>query len=96
MTDIRSNRARLAEQGISVPGPGRYRELLGVVKQEYEDMVKNEVQRAISADEDAIAELKRLAGEQLDRDCVDALVSNLDEVEKIQQQFSEDYYEDEE
>ena len=44
------------------------------------------------SNQDAIAELKRLAGEQLDRDCVDALVSNLDEVEKIQQQFSEDYY----
>jgi serine protein kinase len=34
-----------------------YRELLAVVKQEYEDVVKNEVQRAISADEDAIAKL---------------------------------------
>lgn len=35
----------------------RYRELIGVVKQEYEQIVKNEVQRAISADEDAIAKL---------------------------------------
>ncbi len=35
----------------------RYRDLLGVVKQEYEDMAKNEVQRAISADEEAIARL---------------------------------------
>ena len=35
----------------------RYREMLTVVKQEYEDIVKNEVQRAISADEDAIAKL---------------------------------------
>jgi len=35
----------------------RYVELLTVVKQEYEDIVKNEVQRAISADEDAIAKL---------------------------------------
>src|SRR6266513_1265058 len=35
----------------------RYTELLTVVKQEYEDLVKNEVQRAISADEDAIAKL---------------------------------------
>jgi serine protein kinase len=34
-----------------------YRELLAVVKQEYEDIVKNEVQRAISADEDAISKL---------------------------------------
>jgi len=35
----------------------RYRELLTAVKQEYEDTVKNEVQRAISADEDAIGKL---------------------------------------
>ncbi len=35
----------------------RYRELLALVKQEYEDIVKNEVQRAISADEEAIAKL---------------------------------------
>jgi serine protein kinase len=34
-----------------------YRELISVVKQEYEDIVKNEVQRAISADEDSIAKL---------------------------------------
>ncbi len=34
-----------------------YRDLIGVVKQEYEDIVKNEVQRAISADEDSIAKL---------------------------------------
>ena len=37
----------------------RYSELLTVVKQEYEDIVKNEVQRAISADEDAISKLTR-------------------------------------
>ncbi|MFT3842443.1 MAG: serine protein kinase [Myxococcaceae bacterium] len=35
----------------------RFRELLNIVKQEYEDIVKNEVQRAISADEDAIGKL---------------------------------------
>jgi len=35
----------------------RYRELIGVVKNEYEEIVKNEVQRAISADEEAIARL---------------------------------------
>jgi serine protein kinase len=34
-----------------------YRELLQVVKEEYEDIVKNEVQRAIAADEDAMARL---------------------------------------
>jgi len=35
----------------------RFRELLTDVKREYEDVVKNEVQRAISADEDAITKL---------------------------------------
>ncbi len=35
----------------------RYREMLSVVKEEYEDIIKGEVQRAISADEDAIKRL---------------------------------------
>ncbi len=41
----------------------RYRELLVMVKEEYEDVVKNEVQRAISADEEAIS---RLCGNYID------------------------------
>ncbi len=40
-----------------------YREMLGVVKDEYAEIVKNEVQRAISADEDAIS---RLCGNYID------------------------------
>ncbi|MFQ5766442.1 MAG: PrkA family serine protein kinase [Acidobacteriota bacterium] len=35
----------------------QYEDLMGVVRQEYEDIVKNEVQRGISADEDAVARL---------------------------------------
>jgi len=35
----------------------RYKELLALVKQEYEDVTKNEVQRAIIADEEAIRKL---------------------------------------
>ncbi|MGD9488619.1 MAG: PrkA family serine protein kinase [Calditrichaceae bacterium] len=35
----------------------RYREILGIVKQEYTEIVKNEVQRAISADEESISKL---------------------------------------
>lgn len=35
----------------------KYGEMIAVVKEEYEDIVKNEVQRAISADEEAIAKL---------------------------------------
>jgi serine protein kinase len=35
----------------------KYRELLSVVKEDYEDIIKGEVQRAISADEEAIKRL---------------------------------------
>ncbi|MFO7539545.1 MAG: serine protein kinase [Chloroflexota bacterium] len=41
----------------------RYRELLAVVRDEYDEIVKNEVQRAITADEEAI---KRLAANYID------------------------------
>ncbi len=41
----------------------QYKHLLAVVKEEYEDIVKNEVQRAIAADEDA---LTRLCGNYID------------------------------
>jgi serine protein kinase len=41
----------------------RFQECIGIVKREYEEIVKNEVQRAISADEDAIA---KLAGNYID------------------------------
>ncbi|MCB9857589.1 MAG: serine protein kinase [Phycisphaerales bacterium] len=40
-----------------------YRELLNVVREEYEDILKSEVQRAISADEDSI---KRLAANYIE------------------------------
>ncbi len=40
-----------------------YKHLLSVVKEEYEDIVKNEVQRAIAADEEA---LSRLCGNYID------------------------------
>ena len=42
--------------------------------------------------EDAINTLKQMSGETLDHDCVNALLDNLEEVEKIQSQFSEDSY----
>ncbi len=41
----------------------RYREILAVVREEYEDIIKGEVQRAISADEEAI---KRLCGNYIE------------------------------
>ncbi len=60
----------------------RYRELLSVVKEEYEDIVKNEVQRAISADEDAI---KRLCANYLDN------VKAHTQREKVRNPFTGEY-----
>lgn len=40
----------------------------------------------------AIDRLMLLSGEKLDKDCVDALVNNMDVVEKIQKQFGEDKF----
>ena len=40
----------------------------------------------------AIQTLKKLSGETLDQDCVNALIKNIDKVEKIQQQFNENIY----
>lgn len=39
---------------------------------------------------DSYAMLQRLAGGQLDRECVDALIANKEQVETIQREFSED------
>jgi serine protein kinase len=60
----------------------RYRELLGLVKQEYEDVVKNEVQRAISADEDAV---RRLCANYLDN------VKAHTQREKVRNPFTGEY-----
>ena len=42
--------------------------------------------------EQAFETLTMLAGEKLDQDCVKALLDNIDEIEKIQQQFRQDIY----
>jgi serine protein kinase len=65
----------------------RYRELLGVVKEEYENIVKNEVQRAIAADEDA---LKRLCGNYIDN------VKAYTQHEKVKNKFTGQYEEPDE
>jgi len=40
----------------------------------------------------ALETLRELAGEQLDEDCVEALIKKIDEIEEIQAQFKEDPY----
>ena len=65
----------------------RYRDLLSVVKEEYENIVKNEVQRAIAADEDA---LKRLCGNYIDN------VKAYTQHEKVKNKFTGQYDEPDE
>ena len=57
----------------------KYRELLSLVKLEYEDIVKHEVQRAISADESAI---DKLCGNYIDN------VKAYTQKEKVKNQFT--------
>jgi serine protein kinase len=64
-----------------------YRELLGVVKEEYENTVKNEVQRAIAADEDA---LKRMCANYIDN------VKAYTQREKVKNKFTGQYDEPDE
>ncbi len=65
----------------------RDRELLAVVKQEYEDVVKNEVQRAISADEDAIG---KLCGNYIDN------IKAYTQKEKVRNKYTGQYEEPDE
>jgi len=44
------------------------------------------------SNEKAIQKLKQMSGESLDHDCVNALLKNMKEVEKIQKQFKENDY----
>ena len=44
------------------------------------------------SNDEAFVMLQRLAGEKLDRDCVDALIANRQEVEQIQKEFAEDQF----
>ena len=64
-----------------------YRELLAVVKEEYEDIVKNEVQRAIAADEDA---LTRLCANYIDN------VKAYTQREKVRNRYTGNYEEPDE
>lgn len=65
----------------------QFRELLSVVRQEYEDIVKNEVQRAIAADEDA---LQRLCHNYIDN------VKAYTQREKVRNRYTANYEEPDE
>ncbi len=65
----------------------QYRELLTTVKQEYEDVVKNEVQRAISADEDSI---KKLCSNYIDN------IKAYTQKEKVKNKYTSQYEEPDE
>jgi len=65
----------------------RYRDLLATVREEYTEIVKNEVQRAISADEEAI---KRLCGNYIDN------IKAYTQREKVRNRYTGQYEEPDE
>ena len=65
----------------------RFKELLAMVKEEYEEITKNEVQRAIAADEDA---LKRLCANYIDN------IKAYTQREKVRNKFTGQYEEPDE
>ena len=65
----------------------RYRDLLSIVRDEYTEIVKNEVQRAISADEEAI---KRLCGNYIDN------IKAYTQREKVRNRYTGQYEEPDE
>ena len=65
----------------------KFRDLLTVVKEEYENIVKNEVQRAIAADDDA---LKRLCGNYIDN------IKAYTQREKVKNKYTGQYEEPDE
>ena len=64
-----------------------YKELLAVVREEYEDIVKNEVQRAIAADDEALA---KLCGNYIDN------VKAYTQREKVRDRYTGNYVEPDE
>ena len=65
----------------------RYKDLLAVVQEEYEDVVKNEVQRAIAADDEA---LMRLCGNYIDN------IKAYTQKEKVRNKYTGQYEEPDE
>ena len=65
----------------------RYKDMLSIVKEEYTEIVKNEVQRAISADEEAI---KRLCGNYIDN------IKAYTQREKVRNKYTGQYEEPDE
>jgi serine protein kinase len=65
----------------------RYRDLLAIVREEYTEIVKNEVQRAISADEEAI---KRLCANYIDN------IKAYTQREKVRNRYTGQYEEPDE
>jgi HD-GYP domain-containing protein (c-di-GMP phosphodiesterase class II) len=74
-----------ARQGEEIPLEAR----IVAVADVFDALTSRRSYKDAWSNETAIATLQELAGESLDQDCVEALVSNLSEVEEIQRRFRE-------
>ncbi|MGD8801992.1 MAG: HD domain-containing protein [Gammaproteobacteria bacterium] len=58
----------------------------------FDALTSKRVYKEAWTNEAALETLKRLAGEKLDQDCVNALLENIEEIEAVQQLFKQDVY----
>ena len=76
------------KKGTQIPLEAR----IVAVADVFDALTSNRPYKKAWSNEEAFAMLKKLAGEKLDRDCVDAMVNNRKEVKEIQEQFKEDKF----
>ena len=98
--DILRNIAELHHEAVN--GSGYPRGLKGseipiearivAVADVFDALTSSRPYKAAWSNEEAFAMLRRLSGVKLDADCVEALVSSPEDIEKIQKQFHEDPY----
>ena len=76
------------KKGIQIPLEAR----IVAVADVFDALTSDRPYKKAWSNDEAFAMLDKMAGEKLDRDCVDAIVNSRKEVEEIQEQFKEDKF----
>jgi HD-GYP domain-containing protein (c-di-GMP phosphodiesterase class II) len=76
------------KKGIQIPLESR----IVAVADVFDALTSERPYKKAWSNDEAFAMLKKMAGEKLDRDCVDAIIYSRKEVEEIQTQFKEDKF----
>ena len=76
------------KKGIQIPLEAR----IVAVADVFDALTSDRSYKKAWSNDKAFAMLRKMAGEKLDRDCVDAIISSRREVEEVQDQFKEDKF----